>query len=381
MLELCGGDLLTAVQDLGGSLDDAHARAYFRDAASGLAHCHTAGVFHLDVKPDNLLVRQGRVKVADFGCAIVAAAPAASAPCASASSRAALAVASPSVPWFFSPAQRGASATAAVPHYTTHKCGTTVYAAPEALRCRDLGRQHSRADSSAGHSATAVPLRRGNSGVCAAALRLCIDRPVLKQGAALEVPTAYDAGKADVWSLGVSMVVCTTGFFPWESARLSDERYTVWSSSWSAWDKAVVSGRKTPADAAASLGRLLCDLSLGSSRGSDSGMCEAMLSLVVGMLTPDASRRLSMAEVLDHAWMQCHGAGSLAAESLECESECDMSRSNSMDGSCSDMSCVSSCGSVTITSPCGASVGKADSVASDDVISIRYARSDIDSLT
>ena len=41
-------------------------------ACAGLAHAHRAGVVHLDIKPDNLIVDEtGVVKVLDFGIARV----------------------------------------------------------------------------------------------------------------------------------------------------------------------------------------------------------------------------------------------------------------------------------------------------------------------
>lgn len=47
-------------------------RRYLKQAATGLAYCHSHNVFHLDVKPDNLLVKGSHLSVADFGFASTA---------------------------------------------------------------------------------------------------------------------------------------------------------------------------------------------------------------------------------------------------------------------------------------------------------------------
>jgi serine/threonine protein kinase len=67
-----GRDLERIVTD-GGPLDYAHAADYVRQAALGLAHAHSRGMIHCDIKPSNLLVNsQGVVKILDLGLARLA---------------------------------------------------------------------------------------------------------------------------------------------------------------------------------------------------------------------------------------------------------------------------------------------------------------------
>ncbi|MEN6450678.1 MAG: serine/threonine-protein kinase [Thermoguttaceae bacterium] len=64
-----GRDLQHIVQE-DGPLDYAAAAEYIRQAASGLAHAHQAGLIHRDIKPANLLVdRKNVIKLLDLGLA------------------------------------------------------------------------------------------------------------------------------------------------------------------------------------------------------------------------------------------------------------------------------------------------------------------------
>ena len=70
MEELSGPDLHQHVAQLG-PLDWRETISYMIDAASGLEHAHQRGLIHRDVKPGNLVLDAGRVKIADLGLAVL----------------------------------------------------------------------------------------------------------------------------------------------------------------------------------------------------------------------------------------------------------------------------------------------------------------------
>lgn len=94
-IELCQGDVLSRVQQAGGLGEDIGNRAML-EAAQAVAFAHSRGVYHRDVKPENLLVgSDGHVKLADWGSALIT--------------------------------QPGE------PAWSTIACGSTLYAAPEVI--------------------------------------------------------------------------------------------------------------------------------------------------------------------------------------------------------------------------------------------------------
>ncbi len=68
VMEFVDGASLQVVVKKSGPLAILRAAHYIRQAASGLAHAHEAGLVHRDIKPANLLVdRKGTVKILDMG--------------------------------------------------------------------------------------------------------------------------------------------------------------------------------------------------------------------------------------------------------------------------------------------------------------------------
>ncbi|VAH38349.1 unnamed protein product [Triticum turgidum subsp. durum] len=73
VLELARGGTLLSAMDERGRFDEPTARRLFVQLVSALAHVHSRGVFHRDVKPENLLLDEhGDLKLTDFGLCVLA---------------------------------------------------------------------------------------------------------------------------------------------------------------------------------------------------------------------------------------------------------------------------------------------------------------------
>jgi pSer/pThr/pTyr-binding forkhead associated (FHA) protein/predicted Ser/Thr protein kinase len=70
VMEYCdGGSLADVARSHGGTLPWETLRPWALQALEGLAAAHKEGFVHRDLKPHNILIQQGRAKVADFGLA------------------------------------------------------------------------------------------------------------------------------------------------------------------------------------------------------------------------------------------------------------------------------------------------------------------------
>ena len=64
-----GGDLFSQLDPTGAGLPQAKARRLSIELAQGIAFLHSKNIVHADLKPENVLVHQGKIKICDFGLA------------------------------------------------------------------------------------------------------------------------------------------------------------------------------------------------------------------------------------------------------------------------------------------------------------------------
>ena len=251
-MELCDRNLLTHADTLHG-IEESDAALLFGHAAAGLRFMHARGVYHLDIKPENILLRDGVAKMADFGTAVI------------------------SDPG----SKRG--------HITKRACGTIAYAPPEDIRIL-----HSKSIPTDSISKEATSARTG------AGPEEVDCNPAMPDGPSpRRADGERDAEKGDVWSLGVTIFVCVTGFFPWTEANASSRHYVAWADWFehnSVAKSAELDGSQLRAVFRAVFGK--------ASTEHGTPLSPNFVRLMQGMLHPDPTKRMSMAAVSSHPFFK-----------------------------------------------------------------------------
>ena len=251
-MELCDNDLLSHVTTEGG-LEEAEAVVLFHQILAGLGHLHRAGVYHLDVRPDNILLNDGVPKLADLGVSLV-------------------------VPNSEGVDDALPSTQSTAPALTTRPCGPIAYASPEAIRAAGMRRlsrtssQHTMRHVSHGRRCSVGSIPDG------------------KSRSKLVDPHAYDAGKADAWSLGVTLFMCVTGCVPWAAATPGHRAYDEWVARH--LDPALCGAVGTP-----SAFRTIFGVT-HTQQGTP--LSFELVDLLSGLLHPDPVKRLSVCEAQAH---------------------------------------------------------------------------------
>ena len=186
-LELAGCDLMAACSRAGG-FEEFEAARIFSQVLAGVAFLHENGIYHLDLKPENIMMcgrhasRCAVPQIADFGTSAIC--------------------------------PRGSS-------MVSQSCGTQVYACPEGVRWNEARRRRERQAPPSSKSSPHLPaLPPSPKSTCpegaasSAASRASDASSQSRSSITLDVASEcmpYDAAKADVWALGVSLFSVVTG--------------------------------------------------------------------------------------------------------------------------------------------------------------------------
>lgn len=305
-MELCDEDLLVH-SDCCGGLEEAAAKAILSSVLSGLAFLHSHGVYHLDIKPDNILMNDGTPKLADLGAAVTVG------------SSDSLTSVRPfkagtliygcpesvahTVPLSGSPS---CATSPAASRASSVSAGEVQVASASQISASDSKASASRQPPLPSASPSFLPLplsgalemRLASMGIGWKPAHTAPRGVAVAKSASIRRPGGRPAAEvnpleaADLWSLAVSMFVCITGYFPWRLAHRQDSHYRRWE------DTFRVEGRVRGKDLVCVHEAVFGKGTARSQRGTPLSL--AFLDLMRLMLHPDPTKRPSLTIVQAH---------------------------------------------------------------------------------
>jgi serine/threonine protein kinase len=283
---------------------------FFKELISGIAYCHANGIAHRDLKPENLLVhtdKNGNVilKIADFGLSATFALtrePEVSAVADQVTTRS-----SP-----FSGRQTSPSSPGPVTGLSPFSFRTLSATVQSYLSCGSMDQVNECMHPPRKHPGGPKGLEKMTSIVGSphyVAPEIISQPDASKNAEATETLSnndaiGYDGTKADVWSAGVILYAMLFRSLPFGEDLLSCPRY----QSFRKWYEDVKRMGSTRRSSAAGALLPFHEHTDGHDLGPEwffpSESSLESKDIIVAMLNPDASERLSIRQVFKHAWMK-----------------------------------------------------------------------------